>query len=114
MNNKLLELSMNNFADEDGDILHIPHGDMPGDKINIEKSHIEKAKVIFPELIKKVKECATTNSKVVITVCGGSGVGKSEIASLLAHYLRIWELDVIHYPGTIIRTEFLYIMMQNV
>ena len=62
MNNKLLELSMNNLADEDGDILHIPHGDMPGDKINIEKSHIEKAKVIFPELIKKVKECATTNS----------------------------------------------------
>lgn len=53
MNNKLLELSMNNLADEDGDILHIPHGDMPGDKINIEKSHIEKAKVIFPELIKK-------------------------------------------------------------
>ena len=32
MNNKLLELSMNNLADEDGDILHIPHGDMPGDK----------------------------------------------------------------------------------
>ena len=29
MNNKLLELSMNNFADEDGDILHIPNGDMP-------------------------------------------------------------------------------------
>lgn len=88
MHNKLLELSMNNLADEDGDILHIPHGDMPGDKINIEKSHIEKAKVIFPELIKKVKECATTNSKVVITVCGGSGVGKSEIASLLAHYFE--------------------------
>ena len=30
MHNKLLELSMNNLADEDGDILHIPHGDMPG------------------------------------------------------------------------------------
>lgn len=44
MNNKLLELSMNNLADEDGDILHIPHGDMPGDKINIEKSHIERQK----------------------------------------------------------------------
>lgn len=57
MNNKLLELSMNNLADEDGDILHIPHGDMPGDKINIEKSHIEKAKVIFPELIKSKRMC---------------------------------------------------------
>lgn len=25
---------------------------------------------------------------MVITVCGGSGVGKSEIASLLAHYFE--------------------------
>ena len=31
----------------------IPHGDMPGDKIEIGESHIAKAKVIFPELLRK-------------------------------------------------------------
>lgn len=88
MNKKLMELNVDCFIGECEDVLHIPHGDMPGDKVNIEESHILKAKIIFPELIKKVKECAKTNSKVVIAVCGGSGVGKSEIASLLTYYFE--------------------------
>ena len=32
----------------------IPHGDMPGDKIEIGESHIAKAKTIFPLLIKEL------------------------------------------------------------
>ena len=62
----------------------IPHGDMPGDKVEIGESHIEKAKTIFPELVKLVKEVVENrdSQRAVITVCGGSGVGKSELASL--------------------------------
>ncbi len=67
----------------------IPHGDMPGDKVNIGKIHIYKANVIFPELLKRLKLyfMEHNNQKVVLSICGGSGVGKSEIASLLSYYL---------------------------
>lgn len=68
----------------------IPHGDMPGDKIEIGASHIEKAKTIFPILIKELKEKMSANpyNRAVVAVCGGSGVGKSEIASLLSYLLE--------------------------
>ena len=68
---------------------HIPHGDMPGDKICIEESHVNKAGRILPVLEEEIeKEKMNGQEKVVVTVCGGSGVGKSEIASLLAHMLN--------------------------
>ncbi len=63
---------------------NIKHGDMPGDKICITPEHIAKAGLVMralPELI-------TKNDRLVISVCGGSGVGKSEIASVLAFYLE--------------------------
>ena len=63
----------------------IPHGDMPGDKIEIGESHIRKAQTIFPELLKQLLE--NGREKAVLCVCGGSGVGKSEIASVLGYYL---------------------------
>lgn len=68
----------------------IAHGDMPGDKVEINESHVQKANIIFrkllPMLIKESEK--VENGKVVLTVCGGSGVGKSEIASLLSFYLK--------------------------
>lgn len=68
----------------------ISHGDMPGDKIEIGESHIAKAKTIFPVLVKELKEKMTANPyrRAVVAVCGGSGVGKSEIASLLSYMLE--------------------------
>ena len=65
----------------------IPQGDMPGDKVQIGSDHIAKANTIFPLLVPLAAEHAH-NGRVVISVCGGSGVGKSEIASLLSHYFR--------------------------
>lgn len=68
----------------------IPHGDMPGDKIVIDEGHIQKANMLTPPLIALLanileqKKC----SRCVIGVCGGSGVGKSETASLLGWYLQ--------------------------
>ncbi|SDB03302.1 alpha-galactosidase [Butyrivibrio sp. INlla16] len=68
----------------------IPHGDMPGDKIEIGESHIAKAKTIFPRLLEELTKVTAANpyGRAVITVCGGSGVGKSEIASLLSYMLE--------------------------
>ena len=68
----------------------IPHGDMPGDKIEIDDSHIAKAKTIFPVLAKELEEKFKENpyNRAVVAVCGGSGVGKSEIASLLSYLLE--------------------------
>lgn len=64
----------------------MPHGDMPGDKIKIDDSHIQKATTIFPLLIEELRK--ENKDKVVVSVFGGSGVGKSEIASLLTYYLQ--------------------------
>ncbi len=68
----------------------IQKGDMPGDKIDINETHVEKAQVIFPQLLKLLKPIlnARPNHRAVIAVHGGSGVGKSEIGSLLAYYLN--------------------------
>ncbi len=76
---------------------NIPHGDMPGDKVEIGEGHIAKANIIFPELLEKLLDAVeeNTSNRAVVTVCGGSGVGKSEIASLLSFYLN--ELGIGSY-----------------
>ncbi len=68
----------------------VPLGDMPGDKVEINDAHIKKANIIFPKLIEELKLVLKANphDKAVIGVCGGSGVGKSETASLLSYYLE--------------------------
>lgn len=69
---------------------HIAHGDMPGDSIHIGEIHVKKANVIFPALEKLILPVLEGNpyKRAVVAVCGGSGVGKSETASLLSHYFR--------------------------
>ena len=73
---------------------HIPSGDMPGDSVQIGEDHIRKAGTIFPLLMEKLnelcRECGGTDArpKAVVSVYGGSGVGKSETASLLTYYLN--------------------------
>lgn len=68
----------------------IPHGDMPGDKVEIGAIHIKKANTIFPKLLELLVPLLSEQKqpKAVLTVCGGSGVGKSEIASLLSYFLN--------------------------
>lgn len=68
----------------------MPHGDMPGDKVAINETHVRKSKIIFDALMKILPDALahSDSDKVVLAVCGGSGVGKSETASLLSHYLN--------------------------
>jgi hypothetical protein len=70
------------------DFSAIKKGDMPGDKISINQAHVDKAKVIFPELQKLFNPILDVQQKAVIAVHGGSGVGKSEIGSLISYYLN--------------------------
>jgi hypothetical protein len=68
----------------------VPGGDMPDDKIRIGPQHIQKAQIIFPELLKLMIPALDENpyQRVVIAFYGGSGVGKSEIASVISYYLN--------------------------
>ena len=75
----------------------IPIGDMPGDQVRIEDPHISKSIAIFPAMktfLKHILE-KSPHGKAVISLFGGSGVGKSEIASVLSYYLR--HLDITSY-----------------
>ena len=68
----------------------IKKGDMPGDVIRINEGHIAKANAIFPKVYQLVTAILDTRptDKAVISVHGGSGVGKSEIGALLAYYFN--------------------------
>lgn len=76
---------------------NIKHGDMPGDKIQITEEHINKAKTIFSALITEMTKLNT--DKIVITICGCSGVGKSETASVLAYYLNYYGIGTYIISG---------------
>lgn len=68
----------------------IPAGDMPGDKVTIYEGHIEKARVIFPSLIRELDKIRSNNpyGRAVVSISGGSGVGKSGTAAVLAYMLN--------------------------
>ncbi len=76
---------------EQVDLASVPTGDMPGDRIQITAEHLRKAARIFPrlwDLLTPILE-GDPQHRAVVSVHGGSGVGKSEIGSLLAHGLTI-------------------------
>jgi hypothetical protein len=72
------------------DLASIPTGDMPGDKVVIGEKHVAKAEVVFRALVPLVQPMldGPAPGNVVIAVHGGSGVGKSEVGSLLAYYFN--------------------------
>ncbi|MCC6495910.1 MAG: sucrose phosphorylase [Propionibacteriaceae bacterium] len=72
------------------DLEAIPTGDMPGDKVQITPAHLAKARTIFPVLWQQLEPvlAASPQHRAVVSVHGGSGVGKSETGSLLAHGLN--------------------------
>ena len=66
------------------DVKSLVIGDMPGDKLNISQSHIDRARVCMNLLAETLIESG--REKTVISIYGGSGTGKSEVASVLAYY----------------------------
>ncbi len=87
---------------------NIPSGDMPGDKIAIDEGHVQKAELLFPLVKEAVEEVFEQRGerKAVVAVAGGSGVGKSEVASILSFLLtdagiRAYTLSGDNYPHRI-------------
>lgn len=78
---------------------NIPTGDMPGDKVMIGKDHIAKANLLFPGLLDLLLSVLHPNHKAVVAVYGVSGVGKSEIASLLSYYLNRMDVGAYTLSG---------------
>ena len=72
------------------DLNAVPTGDMPGDKVQITPGHVAAARSIFPELWRLLEPvlAASPHRRAVVSVHGGSGVGKSETGSLLAYGLN--------------------------
>jgi len=68
----------------------VPTGDMPGDKVRIGPEHVARANALFPMLVAELLPVvrASACSRAVVAVAGGSGVGKSEVASVVSHLLR--------------------------
>jgi len=87
---KEIFLDMSKITELNVDSDSIPKGDMPGDKISIGADHIRKAQFILPKLYELLIPVINEHpdQRAVVAVCGGSGVGKSEIASLLSYYLN--------------------------
>lgn len=75
---------------EVNDLGKIVTGDMPGDSVHLTQIHLDKARAVFPEMWDLLTPilAATPQRRAVVSVHGGSGVGKSEIGSLLAHGLN--------------------------
>jgi hypothetical protein len=94
------------------DLQSIPTGDMPGDKVQITQQHVDKARVVFPRLWELLEPLldASPHHRAVVAVHGGSGVGKSEIGSLLSHYLNdrgigTYIMSGDNYPHRVPRTN---------
>ncbi len=66
----------------------VPSGDMPGDKVQIGPAHIAKADAAAPLLWSRLEPLLADGRRAVVAVAGGSGVGKSEVGTILAHRLR--------------------------
>lgn len=79
----------------------VPTGDMPGDKVQMSDQHIDKAQAIFPRLWELLEPLLDQHphGRAVVAVHGGSGVGKSEIGSLLAYYLGHREIGAYVMSG---------------
>lgn len=94
-------INSESYSSKKIDIDKVPKGDMPGDKIEINEDHIKKAKVILPKLLDILIPAVNEHKqhRAVVAVCGGSGVGKSEIASLLSYYLNIMNIGSYTLSG---------------
>ncbi len=72
------------------DLASVPTGDMPGDSVQVAEIHLAKARAVFPVLWDLLGPVLANSPhhRAVISVHGGSGVGKSEVGSLLAYGLN--------------------------
>ena len=78
-------------------IEHLPGGDCPGDTVSICEQQIVNAKTLMGLIVDALH--TLEKDKIVIGIYGGSGSGKSGIASLLSHYLNANHIKTYRMSG---------------
>lgn len=70
--------------------VELPQTDMPGNVVKIEEGILKNTKRLLPEVIRKIKPLISRQpyQRVVLSVCGGSGAGKTSVAYLLSWYFN--------------------------
>ena len=73
------------------DSTSMPPSDMPGDKRLIRAAHLQKANCIIPSLLALLINVLDENKheRAVVSICGVSGVGKTETAAVIAYGLQM-------------------------
>ena len=84
----------------------IPQGDMPTDKVDIVDEVVIKANILLPYLTRKITPILSSKDKIVVGIAGGSGVGKTCIASIFSYYFNqvgigAYTLSGDNYPNRI-------------
>ncbi len=77
--------------------LDISCGDSPGDKVKLCDGHFVNANILFDKVLEKINE--VKNEKIIISVCGGSGVGKTGIAGIFAYYFNANNINAYVISG---------------
>lgn len=70
---------------------NIHGGDMPGDKMDVKTGSILQTRNLFPVLSEKICQALSKNQygRAVVSIAGGSGSGKTVLASLMSYYLNL-------------------------
>ena len=90
-NNICLKEKLNNFVPEEiCELTSLKLGDVPNAKTSIHPAQVECARTVFNRLKELTGECAGTNpyQRVVISVYGGAGVGKTGMSALLTEFFH--------------------------
>lgn len=84
------KLKTNIWKVEANDLQELPQRDMPGNTVRISEGIVCNTNKLVGEVIRQIKPVILENSyqRVVVSVSGGSGVGKTSIAYLLSWYFN--------------------------
>lgn len=65
-------------------------GNVPGEKIEVKQELLDKTLLLYNAIVRELPLFLAKNpyQRVVLTVCGGSGVGKTSIAALLSCFWK--------------------------
>ncbi len=69
--------------------VELPAGDTPGDLLVLVPGHLAVARDLYPRVAARLHEAArsTRTGRTVVAIAGGSGAGKTGVATVLAHQL---------------------------